>query len=78
MTQAEVRAMVRILELKEQIQRLEVLADERERKRKLRECAATVDCTRAAVRSDGSVVYLSVDKKCRVSADLGGVSHYNR
>lgn len=66
MTQGECRALVHLLTLKEELAKLVALREERERKAARRAWESTLECTKAAVRTDGEPVYLDLDKKCRV------------
>lgn len=64
--QAYVRDRVHVLEMMEELLRLRNLRTERESKAQARKSAHTVVCTRAAVRTDGEVVYLDLEKRARV------------
>lgn len=58
--------MVKVLELKAELERLVCLRVKREARAQHKLWAETQECTKAAVRTDGTVVYLDADKTCRV------------
>ena len=78
MTQAEVRARVKVLEMMEELRHLQANRERREARERRKVWAETVDAVRDGTRVDGMPTYVDVERVTPVSVEMASVSHYRR
>ena len=78
MTQAEVRARVKVLEMMEELRHLQANRERREARERRKVYATTLDAVRVGTRDDGMPTYMDVERVTPVSVEMASVSHYGR